>query len=85
MNEPFSTKGIVNSSGILHEVKDVYMWSAMLIRGTGAIMSMTVIPTLPLDAYTNQTLISLAAKCKEINEMGIPILLRFAPDMNGNP
>jgi hypothetical protein len=84
MNQTFTTGGSVNSSGYLHQVDDVFSWTAALIRGTGAIMSITVIPTIPLTQVNQTGLHLLATKCKDVNEMGIPVLLRFAPDMNGN-
>lgn len=73
----------VNSSGTIHTTPDILLWTAALIRGTGAIMSISVVPTVPLDDVGNATLVLLAMKCAQINKMGIPVLLRYAPDMNG--
>jgi hypothetical protein len=84
MNETFTTSGFVNSSGYIHEVSDVFLWTAALIRGTGAIMGISVIPTIPLTQVNRTGLELLAKKCKDVNDLGIPVLLRFAPDMNGN-
>eukprot|EP00842_Homolaphlyctis_polyrhiza_P006191 jgi/Hompol1/6573/HPOL_002492-RA len=78
------TSATVNSSGILHPVSDIYAWTAALIRGTGAIMGVTVIPIVPLKAVSPSVLMSLAQKCKDINSIGVPVMLRFAPQMNGN-
>ncbi|EGF79028.1 hypothetical protein BATDEDRAFT_35503 [Batrachochytrium dendrobatidis JAM81] len=78
------TSANVNSSGILHTVSDSFAWTAALIRGTGAIMGVTVIPLAPLSSIQNDVLVSLARKCKSINSIGVPILLRYAPQMNGN-
>jgi hypothetical protein len=83
MTETLELKGKVNSTGFIHEENDVYIWTANLIRGTGAVMGITLIPTVSLDKILQGTIESLVMKCKEINDMGIPILLRFAPDMNG--
>jgi hypothetical protein len=83
LGKTFDTRAVVNSSGLLHEIADVYTWSASLVRGTGAVMGMTVIPSEPLYRISETVLSQLADKCREINLMGIPILLRFAPEMNG--
>ena len=84
INDTLITNTVVNSSGVLHSVSDIFAWTAALIQGTGAIMGMTVIPIVPLSSLTNNTINLLAEKCRNINAMGIPILLRFAPEMNGN-
>ena len=100
----------VNSTGFLHQVDDLYRWTANLIRGTGAVMGISIVPNVTLNelnvaaalttttASTRTTTVAsnsttftfesswmrrLADKCKMINDMGIPVLLRFAPDMNG--
>jgi hypothetical protein len=84
LNSEFGTSGLVNSSGSIVLNKDIYMWKASLIRGTGAIMSMTIIPTVSLRTLSNETLANLVMKCRDINNWGIPVLLNFAPSMNGN-
>ncbi|KAI8901847.1 glycoside hydrolase superfamily [Globomyces pollinis-pini] len=83
MNNSLNTRGFVNSSGIIHSVPDVFIWTADLIRKTGAVMGVTVVPTVPLNTLTNSTYQFLGQKCRQINDMGIPIMLRYAPDMNG--
>lgn len=45
-------------------------------------MGMTIIPVVPFKSITNDTVRSLAIKCLQINRAGVPILLRFAPQMN---
>jgi hypothetical protein len=83
MNHTISTSGFVNSSGYVHVEEDVFLWTASLIRGTGAIMGITIIPTVPMSSIWKEAYDKIALKCKQINQMGIPILLRFGPDMNG--
>lgn len=83
LNKGWTTKGLVNSAGIIHEEKDIYLWTARLIRGNSAIMGLSIVPTISLDQIDTSILEFLAKKCAEINQLGIPILLRFGPDMNG--
>ena len=75
---------VVNSSGSLHTVSSIFNWTAGLIRGSGAIMSISVIPTVSLDTLTASAISELASQCMWINQQGIPVLLQFAPQMNGN-
>ncbi|KAJ3263240.1 hypothetical protein HK104_006672 [Borealophlyctis nickersoniae] len=74
----------VNSSGIDHTVPDYFEWTSHLIAGTGAIMGITLLPHYGLDNISQEAIVQLGAKCAEINQMGVPIMLRFAPEMNGN-
>ncbi|KAJ3152222.1 hypothetical protein HDU89_001441 [Geranomyces variabilis] len=74
----------VNSSGISHPIPDYYNWTAGLVGGTGAIMGMTVMPYKGLGNVSVQAMLQLGEKCRQINAFGVPILLRFAPEMNGN-
>ncbi|KAJ3182449.1 hypothetical protein HDU87_008613 [Geranomyces variabilis] len=74
----------VNSSGISHQIPDYYNWTAGLVGGTGAIMGITVMPYKGLGNVSVQAMLQLGEKCREINAFGVPILLRFAPEMNGN-
>ncbi|KAI8818214.1 uncharacterized protein EV422DRAFT_194430 [Fimicolochytrium jonesii] len=75
---------IVNSSGFIHPVSDYFNWTAGLVGGTGAIMGMTVMPYQGLANVSLDAITQLGLKCAEINQVGIPIMLRFAPEMNGN-
>ena len=70
----------VNSSGILHVVPDYLNWTANLIKGTGAIFGIDVIPS---GNVSMNALIQMGSKCVELNAMNISILLRFQPEMNG--
>lgn len=83
MSETLELNAKVNSTGFIHDEDDVYIWTANLIKGTGAVMGITLIPMVSLEMILQSAIEKLAKKCKEINDMGIPILLRFAPDMNG--
>ncbi|KAJ3043257.1 hypothetical protein HK097_001783, partial [Rhizophlyctis rosea] len=74
----------VNSSGVHHVVDDYFDWTSNLIAGTGAIMGITLMPSQGLLNVSMEAILMLGAKCKEINERGVPVMLRFAPEMNGN-
>ncbi|KAH9254905.1 hypothetical protein BASA84_001698 [Batrachochytrium salamandrivorans] len=78
------TSANVNSSGVIHTVSDIFAWTAALIRGTGAIMGITIIPLVPLNTIQTGVLEQLARKCLSINNLGVPVMLRYAPQMNGN-
>ena len=73
----------VNSSGVHHVVDDYFDWTSNLIAGTGAIMGITLMPSSGLSNVTAEAILALGAKCKQINDRGVPIMLRFAPEMNG--
>ncbi|KAJ1339605.1 hypothetical protein BSLG_005784 [Batrachochytrium salamandrivorans] len=77
------TSANVNSSGILHTVSDSFVWTAALIRGTGAIMGVTVIPLAPLSSIQMTCLFHSLENVK-YQFYWSPILLRYAPQMNGN-
>lgn len=76
--------GNVNSSGIIHYVDDLFFWTANLIRGSGAIMSITLIPTVPMANIEQSAFAQVVEKCQMINAMGVAVMLNFAPSMNGN-
>ncbi|TPX70929.1 hypothetical protein SpCBS45565_g01421 [Spizellomyces sp. 'palustris'] len=84
ISETLERVNTVNSSGISHTIPDYFNWTAGLIGGTGAIMGMTLMPHKGLDQVSIDAMSQLGQKCAEINRVGIPILLRFAPEMNGN-
>ncbi|KAI9096215.1 hypothetical protein DFS34DRAFT_159274 [Phlyctochytrium arcticum] len=84
ISETLERVNTVNSSGISHTIPDYFNWTAGLIGGTGAIMGMTLMPHKGLDNVTDDAMTQLGLKCAEINSVGIPIMLRFAPEMNGN-
>ncbi|RKO92599.1 hypothetical protein BDK51DRAFT_50573 [Blyttiomyces helicus] len=72
----------VNMSGVTQAIPDYFDWTSRLIAGTGAIMGMTVNPSYGLENVSSTAITQLANKCAEINRFGVPILLRFAPEMN---
>jgi hypothetical protein len=84
ISKTLTVSGTVNSLGVDHIVDDVYLWTAALIRGTGAIMGIEIIPIVALSLITPSALALLAQKCKDVNDLGVPVLLSFAPEMNGN-
>ncbi len=55
-------------------------WKANLIRGTGAIMGIDV---LPIGDISLKILSSFANECQFLNSMNLSVLVRFAPDLNG--
>ncbi|KAJ3155760.1 hypothetical protein HDU86_004229 [Geranomyces michiganensis] len=84
ISDTLERAGNVNSSGISHQIPDYYNWTAGLVGGTGAIMGMTVMPYKGLGNVSVQAMLQLGEKCRQINAFGVPIMLRFAPEMNGN-
>jgi hypothetical protein len=85
LGEKLTLSGRVNSSGFLHDVPDLFLWTSALIQGTGSIMGMTIIPTVPLEKVNlKQAIPLIVEKCKAINNQGLAVMLRFAPEMNGN-
>ena len=83
MNDTFSNVGFANSSGYIHKEDNLIQWTAALIRGTGAIMGITIIPKIRMGLINSTAFLDIAEKCKMVNQMGIPVLLRFGPEMNG--
>ncbi|KAI9011400.1 hypothetical protein BC832DRAFT_590627 [Gaertneriomyces semiglobifer] len=83
ISETLERASLVNSSGVSHSIPDYFNWTAGLIGGTGGIMGMTLLPHKGLENVTLQAMQQLGQKCAEINGAGIPILLKFAPEMNG--
>ena len=70
----------VNSSGILHPIQDFLVWQGKLVRGTGAIFGIDLIP---VDRVSTEAVEQFGTKCAELNALQIPIMVRFAPEMNG--
>jgi hypothetical protein len=73
--------------------KDMIIWQASEIRQVGGLMELTVLlksggKTPSLDTFTNipdSMYTEFAALMKRVNtEFGVPVLLRFMPEMNGN-
>lgn len=83
ISETLERAAAVNSSGVIHTIPDYFNWTAGLIGGTGAIMGMTLMPHKGLENVTVDAMLQLGVKCAEINRVGIPVMLRFAPEMNG--
>ena len=60
---------------------------AKQVRKAGAMLQLTIIPytyeqLLPLNTISDAILTKIASDCLEINNMGVPVLLNYAPDMN---
>ncbi len=81
MSSTLILPGTAVSAGINHTVPDIYLWTASLVRGTGAIMGITLVPSVPLQNVTAEGVQQVARKCAEINAMGVSVLLNFAPEM----
>ncbi len=75
----------MNASGTLTSVPDYFEYTASLLRGTGAVMGVTVVPVGSLADVSEGALTALGLKCLSINQaLGVQILLTFAPQHNGN-
>ena len=59
-----------------------FRWHAENIAEFRGIFALTIEPTA-MDTPSNALLERIAAFCKELNEMGVPILLRYGHEMNG--
>jgi hypothetical protein len=81
ISESLHLNATVNSTGILHQVQDFLIWQGKLVRGTGAIFGIDLIP---VDRVSTDAIQSFAAKCEELNALNIPVMVRIAPEMNGN-
>ena len=70
----------MNSSGILHSVPDYLLWTANLVRGTGAILGIDLIP---VDTVSLEAIDAIGQKCAQLNALNLSVMVRFAPGMNG--
>lgn len=59
-------------------------WHAQEIQKYGAIFQLTIEPDANMDIMPQDMLSNLALACKTINEFGVPILLRYGHEMNGD-
>lgn len=82
IGESLNLTAAVNSSGILHNVQDYLLWTAQLVRSTGAILSIDLFfPTASLsDVAAGQ----FAQKCTELNAMNVSVMVTIGPEMNAN-
>ena len=64
----------------MHSIPNVLEWQANLIKGTGAIMGIDV---LPIGNISQNLLKNFSDQVIKLNNMNLSILIRFAPDMNG--
>jgi hypothetical protein len=53
-------------------------------RVDGTVLSLTIQPVIALDAIPDAAHQQLAKLCKYINELGIPVIVRWAHEMNGS-
>lgn len=63
---------------------DYLLQAAEQIRASGRTMLLTLEPEEGLAAVTDETARALAADLHEINETGVPVVVRFAHEMNGS-
>jgi hypothetical protein len=67
--------------------QDMAIWYAQSVANpqTTPILLLTVIPTVSLDKLSLRVVEKFAALCRRINyELGVPLMVRFAHEMNGN-
>jgi hypothetical protein len=71
---------VVNASGSNTSVFDYNIYTASLVRGTGALMGIIILPTEGLEVVGQEALQTLARKCPDINvQQRVKVLLNFAP------
>lgn len=58
--------------------------SATQVKSAGGVLLLTLEPTQGLDAVTARVVAQLASDLRAINDQGIPVVLRFAHEMNGS-
>jgi len=62
----------------------IFQWQANLMQQMGgSIMSVTITPSPGLDKVTDGVIASITKMCKDVNDFGIDMLIRFAHEMNG--
>ncbi|KNE71597.1 hypothetical protein AMAG_16159 [Allomyces macrogynus ATCC 38327] len=65
-------------------VRELKYIADTVLRVDGAILGLTVMPVDPLDQLSDAVYDQLGRTCAEINRHGIPVMLRYAHEMNGN-
>lgn len=65
------------------DVKNVRA-AADQVAGVGGVLMLTLEPTAGLDAVTDDVVQDLVNLLQEVNESGVPVLLRYAHEMNGS-
>ncbi|RDV08073.1 hypothetical protein DXK94_20850 [Arthrobacter sp. RT-1] len=66
------------------EEKEDLQRAADQIRAHGQTMLLTLEPVNGLDAVTEESAATLARDLAAVNNGGVPVFVRFAPEMNGN-
>lgn len=59
-------------------------WQGSEVQKIGAIFEVTLQPTASMNNFSDATLILVAKALKSINEKGVPVLLRYGHEMNGD-
>lgn len=59
-------------------------WHGYQVQLIGGIFQLTLQPTAAIATVSDLTLTNIAKKCVEINQKGVPILLRYGHEMNGD-
>jgi hypothetical protein len=68
-----------------HQEIDILNWQAQEVQRLGGMLEVSVFPTIDLKDLTDMALYKLAVQMRKINlYYGVPVYLRFAPEMNGN-
>ncbi|KAJ3129992.1 hypothetical protein HK098_007258 [Nowakowskiella sp. JEL0407] len=73
-----------NATGTEYNVALV-QWHAEEVQRVGGILELTIEPVSDLSTFTDDLFLRLANHCRSINEKnGVPILLRWGHEMNGD-
>ena len=64
---------------------DILNWQAQQVQKLGGMMEVSIFPNIEMGDLTDACLYKLAAQMRKVNlYYGVPVYLRFAPEMNGN-
>ncbi|KAJ3289449.1 hypothetical protein HK104_007464 [Borealophlyctis nickersoniae] len=62
----------------------VFQWAANILQEMGgSIMSITVTPDKGLEAVTDSVIATIVKAVKDVNDLGVEVLVRFGHEMNG--
>ena len=67
-----------------HYESDILNWQSQQVQRLKGMLEITIMPNIPVGDLTDLTLYNLAVQVRKINSYyGVPVFLRFAPEMNG--
>jgi hypothetical protein len=64
--------------------KDLILWNVQKVKDLGGILALTLTPSVPVEQLSPTFYTELAAYLRQMNQLGVPIILRWIHEMNGN-